>query len=659
MFALERYADPYPQRRDWQEFSWLDRMGERLRASLRVRLYANALRQRYFVRQVTHVYKQLQAIDDEALDSYLATLRRELRRDGLTDHLVARAFALISLFSGRVLGMTHYPVQLRAGYLMVLGYMVEMDTGEGKTLTATLAAATAALAGVAVHVVTVNDYLATRDHDLLKPLYERLGLTTGLVGDGMPEEEKRIEYKSDITYCTNKTLVFDYLRDRIEHGDRMGPMAMAYGALAGDGSHDALLPGLQFAIVDEADSVFIDEARTPLVISASRQDPAAESFFHQAIALAGKLQQDVDFKVSSRNRMPGLSARGKEKLGSLGQDMNVLWHAEHHREEAVQQALVALHTFTRDVHYIIRDQLIMIVDENTGRVMPDRSWERGLQQLIEAKEGVPITPEKDTLARISFQLFFRRYLRLAGMSGTCHEVRGEIAEVFGLGVVRVPPHRRSQRLTLVSRVYPEAAQRWCAVVDVIIENYRLGRPVLVGTRSIRASEELHDYLLKAGIDHYVLNAKQDAEEADIVYEAGKPGRVTIATNMAGRGTDIKLGESVEALGGLHVILTEGHDTLRVDRQLAGRCARQGEKGSWQAILSLEDEVVKEFLRPVNRLLSLALKLFPNSRLIQAAALGYYRLAQWRLEGRNRRLRHRLLHADFQQRKSLSFSGQME
>lgn len=659
MFALSGFADPYPQRRDWQEITWLERWSERMRAAVKGRLQANPWRQRRFVSRVMQHYQQLEMLDEAALDAQLADLRRALRREGFREHLLARSFALIRLFSGRILGMTHYPVQLRGGYLMVHGHLAEMDTGEGKTLTATLAAATAALSGLSVHVVTVNDYLAQRDRDLMRPLYERLGLTTGLVSEGMEPGDKRREYSSAITYCTNKTLVFDYLRDRIEHGDRTGPMAMAYGNLAGDAGQEAMLPGLQFAIVDEADSVFIDEARTPLVISASRQDATAEQYYHQAIALAGQLENGIDYTLGGRNRPPEFTVPGKQRLARLCDDLDALWHAEHRREEVVQQALVALHHFLPDVHYIIRDERVLIVDENTGRVMPDRSWERGLQQLIEAKEGVPVSPEKETLARISFQLFFRRYLHLAGMSGTCREVKGEMGEIYSLGVVRVPPHRTSRRRMLPVRIFSNATERWLAVVDNIAERHANGQPVLVGTRSIRASEQLHHYLSEAGIEHQLLNAKQDAGEADIIAMAGQAGRVTIATNMAGRGTDIKLGEGVEALGGLHVILTEGHDTPRVDRQLAGRCARQGEEGSWQALVSLEDDLVATYLKPVNRLLSRGLARLPQSGLLRLAALLYYRMAQLHAERNNRSLRYRLLHADFQQRKSLSFSGKME
>ena len=659
MFALADLADPYPQRRNWQEPGWLDRMSDRLRATIRARLYANPVRQRAFVRRVMRESRHLQTLDDTDIDQHLARLRRELRRDGLQKRLVAQAFAVIHVLAERELGMAHYPVQLRGGYLMILGQLVEMDTGEGKTLTATLTAATAALAGVSVQVITVNEYLARRDHDLLKPLYERLGLTTGLVCEEMSADDRRLHYRADISYCTNKTLVFDYLRDRIAFGDRMGPMTMAFGALVGDGAHDALLPGLQFAIVDEADSVFIDEARTPLVISASRTDAAAETYFCEAINLASKLQSGSDFTLGGAARQPELTLQGREALHRLSNDMDAVWQAEHRREEGVQQALVALHSFRRDVHYIVRDQQILIVDENTGRVMPDRSWERGLQQLIEAKEEVPITPEKATLARISFQLFFRRYLRLAGMSGTGRDVANELGEIYGLGVVRVPPNRRSCRKMLGVRVYAQAAQRWRAVVEVVAECHHRGQPVLVGTRSIRASEILHEHLQTAGIAHRLLNAKQDADEADIIAEAGRPGTVTIATNMAGRGTDIKLGVGVAGLGGLHVILTEGHDTPRVDRQLAGRCARQGEPGSWQALLSLEDEVVNGFLSPLGHLLARGLEAFPHSQVMHLMSLLYYRLAQRRAERRNRRLRYRLLVADFQQRKSLSFTGQME
>jgi preprotein translocase subunit SecA len=342
-----------------------------------------------------------------------------------------------------------------------------------------------------------------------------------------------------------------------------------------------------------------------------------------------------------------------------GPDMSVLWRGTRRREETIEQALTGLLGFHLDVHYIIRDGKVMIVDENTGRVMPDRAWEKGLQQLIEVKENVGISPEKETLARISYQLFFRRYLRLSGMTGTCREVAGELGEAYGLSVVRVHPRKPSLRIKHKSILKADSQARWAAVIEAIDERTRAGQAVLVGTKSILASEHLSSLLAERNIDHQVLNAKQDSAEASLVARAGEAGAVTIATNMAGRGTDIKLSEAVKQAGGLHVILTERHDNARVDRQLVGRCARQGDPGSWQEILSMEDDLLKNYHPAVTKRLKYAMQKHETSNVAQIIGLCWYRMAQLHEEKRQRQARASLLRFDFQNRRALSFSGQME
>ena len=659
MFALSLLADPYPQRRDWREIAWLDRMAERLRVTLLSRWKTTPRRLNRFVDQVDRAESALANLPDAARADTLRVLRHDLRRDGFADEAVARAFAQVRLHAAQILGMRHFPTQLQGGYVLLSGYVAEMDTGEGKSLTATLAAATAALAGWSVHVITVNDYLAGRDAEQMKPLYAALGLTTGLVLEGMDPVEKRAQYRADIVYCTSKTVVFDYLRDRVSLGDRMRPLALALDKLVGGQEAPTLLRGLQFAIVDEADSVFIDEARVPLIISASKPDTVMEQFYQQAVALARDLQAPADFILQPGQRGVVLTDAGRQRLAELSRNLPGVWHGENRREEVIGQALTGLHAFVRDIHYIVRDDKVMIVDENTGRVMPDRSWERGLQQLIEVKEGVPVSPEKEPLARISFQLFFRRYLRLSGMTGTCREVAGEVAEVYGLGVVCVPPYRPLRRHMLPTRLFATAEARWQAVIAAVRHCHAAGQPVLVGTRSIMASEKLSALLDAAGIPHRVLNAKQDEGEAEIVASAGAAGCVTIATNMAGRGTDIKLGDAVVGKGGLHVILTERHDNGRVDRQLAGRCARQGDPGSSQQICSLEDELVGKFHPVLARALRHWLGRSPAGRVVRWVSLAYYRWAQYRVERVHRSVRHGLLRTDFRTRQSLSFTGEME
>ncbi len=653
-------ADRYPQRTDWDEQPLLVRTWERMAIAVHRYLTVSVLRQRRFVARVNQLDPRYAALDEAGFRAELAATRLALRRDGLREAALARAFALVRLASQRVLGLRHHDVQLRGGYILVHGFIAEMDTGEGKTLTATLAAAVAALAGRRVQVVTVNDYLAERDATEMAPLYAALGLETGIVLETHEPAQRRDAYARDITYCTGKTLAFDYLRDRLTLEARIRPLQMMLDYFTGRWQSQILLPGLQFTLVDEADSVLIDEARTPLVISSQSGDNGQEAFYRQALALARPLQEGQAFLFDDEGqRSIDLTRFGRERLASEGEQLGGVWKGEFRREEAVLQALHALHLFQRDVHYIVRDEKVMIVDEHTGRVMPDRSWEKGMQQLIELKEGLPLTPPRVTLARISFQLFFRRFLALSGMSGTMREIAGEIATIYKRRVVRVPPHRPSRRRRLPGRLFADGESRWQAVVEIVAEHHWRGQPVLVGVRAIEAADQLSQRLATAAIPHQVLHARQDGEEAAIIAEAGQRGAVTIATNMAGRGTDIKLAPGVAELGGLHVLLTELHDNRRIDRQLVGRCARQGEPGSWQELLSLDDALVRNFQPPIHDMLRALLRHAPQSLAAQWLARRWYRLAQWRLERLHRRIRARLLRSEFQLRRSLSFTGKVE
>jgi preprotein translocase subunit SecA len=661
MFSLTLHSDAYPQRRDWQDLPWLDRLGEGLRVRLGARLRLRAGRRAAVAVRVEAEEERLAQLSPAERQAELAELKRALRRDGFDkDALVAQAFAQVRLESRHLLGKAHFGTQIEGAYVLLHGNIAEMNTGEGKSLTATLAAATAALAGMKVHIVTVNDYLAGRDRDEFAPLYAALGLSTGLVAETSTPQEKAASYHADIVYCSNKTIVFDYLRDRLALGERMQPLRLAIDAMTGNAPRH-LLRGLQFAIVDEADSVFVDEARTPLIISAARHSVEAETFYREAVDVAGELLPDEDYSFDHQQRQVSLTECGRLRLPAVvaARTRSPVWRSPLRAEEAAVLALQALHVFQRDIHYIVRDDKVMIVDENTGRVMPDRSWERGLQQLIEVKEGAALSAEKETLGRISYQLFFRRYLRLSGMSGTCREVSGELADVYGLGVVGIAPYRPSRRQRLPARLFASASSRWQAVMESVAAHSGAGRPVLVGTRSIAASEHIAALLAAAGIPHQLLNAKQDQEEAATVALAGDAGRVTIATNMAGRGTDIKLDDAVRECGGLHVILTELHDASRVDRQLAGRCARMGDPGSWEEILSLEDELVANFLPPLRAWVLPRLAAGGPRGIWHRLALGLYRLAQWRTEMGHARNRGLLLRADFRSRQALSFTGEME
>ncbi|MGI9332669.1 MAG: preprotein translocase subunit SecA, partial [Gammaproteobacteria bacterium] len=539
---------------------------------------------------------RLRQASDEEMNLGACGLRQGLRTRGFETSLVAESFALVREMANRHVGLRHYDAQITGGWVMTLGMLAEMETGEGKTLTATLPACTAALAGVPVHVVSVNDYLVTRDAEWMRPIYEGLGLTVGVITEDSDAQARRGAYRCDVTYCSNKQLAFDYLKDRLTLGQTTGPVRLQAEGFSREQPRveRALLRGLCYAIVDEADSVLVDEARTPLIISKPAGSDDEIRTYREALTIAEKLRSGVDYLVETRDRVVHLTESGTKCLDQLALPLGGLWRGRRRREELVKQALSAMHLFERDRHYLVRDSKVQIVDEFTGRTMADRSWERGLHQLIEAKEGLEISARKDTLARISYQRFFRRYLRLAGMSGTAREVAGEMWSVYRLKVVTVPPNRPLQRRRSGQQLFRRVEDKWRAVVDAIAELHREGRPVLVGTRSVSASEHLSAMLVEAGLVHRVLNARHDQQEAEIVEQAGQDAQITVATNMAGRGTDIKLGAGVKDKGGIHVLATEIHEAGRIDRQLWGSCGRQGDPGSYSVFMSLEDELFEVY-----------------------------------------------------------------
>ena len=587
----------YPERRESQR-SRLDRNLSRLGrlASPKTPRLANL---ESFAKQVEEERRRLRDESEEALVERTAELRSALFRQGVDGDLAVPAFALISEQARRILGMEPYRVQNMAGYAMLRGTLAEMQTGEGKTLTATLPTCCAALAGIPVHVITVNDYLVERDAELMRPLYEKLGLTVGIVLDSDTEIESRREaYKADITYVTNKMIAFDYLRDRMARGE--GRSKIALDLMSRDANQSPfVLRGLCYAIIDEADSVLIDEAGTPLILSQTVENSDLERMSREALALSHQLQEKLHFIVDIGSRTVELGAEGQEELQRLSEPMGGIWCAERRREELVVQALQARFLYRRDEEYLIRDGKIMIIDRNTGRVMPDRSWEMGLHQMIEANEGLELSGQRKTLARISYQKFYRRYLRLCGMTGTAEEVRGELRRVYDLETIRIPTRRPDQRNALAPRTFATAEAKWISTVERIQRLHASGRPVLVGARSVGESETLSTLLREAGLEHDVLNAREDHREAEIVAVAGERGKITVATNMAGRGTDIKLTDDVKEAGGLHVLSTARGEAGRIDRQLYGRCGRQGDPGSYECLDSLEDEaIVASVPRPI-------------------------------------------------------------
>jgi preprotein translocase subunit SecA len=529
------------------------------------------------------------ALDDGDLVMALNATCVEMRQVGFTDKLLARAFAAVREGSRRSMGMRHHNVQLIGGWTLLQGMIAEMDTGEGKTLVATLAACTAAAAGAAVHVITVNDYLAERDAKDNSPLYNFFNLSVGIVIQGMSPEERRVEYARDVVYVSNKEVVFDYLKDRLATGEALATHYRLRKLYSTDQQPKVLMRGLHVAIVDEADSILIDEARTPLIISETVPDENGGELYHMALERAKRLVRGEHFNITE-HREVWITVKGEQYMREVTADLNGVWTSTLWRSELLKKALTGLYCYHRDQHYILQEGKIEIVDEFSGRVMPDRTWESGLHQMIEAKEECEISGQRKTLSRMTYQRFLGRYLLLCGMTGTAAEVMPELKRVYNLDVFRIPTHLPSTRKRLPNQCWVKPDDRWMAVVERAISLSMGGTAVLIGTRSVEASEALSERFKKREIEHAVLNARNDKAEADTVALAGSAGRITIATNMAGRGTDIKLSPEVKKTGGLHVILTEFHESARVDRQLFGRSARQGQPGSVEAYVCLEDEL---------------------------------------------------------------------
>jgi len=644
---------PYPEKKDVDQTSWDRRLAAFYSRMLRP-LAGWSLNSEGFVEQVYILGAEFEKSTESELHKHISLLGKQLRKQGMQESLVARGFAIIRELSWRTLKKRHYNVQLVGGLVLLKGQIAEMQTGEGKSLTATLAASVAAMAGIPVHVVTVNDYLAARDAEEMAPLYRALGFSIGVVQNGQALEEKRKAYAADITYCTNKELGFDYLRDRLLLSNWPSEARIAVSnVLLGDLRHkNLLLRGLYFAIVDEADSVLIDEARTPLIISSQGQTTLDSGILQSALSVAANLCVDRDYELFEKRRnvkLKNLAILHLKEIANKSAEikrLGPLW------VELVSQALTAIHFYQRDKHYLVQDDQVQIIDEYTGRLMPDRSWEQGLHQLIEAKENCPITNPRETLARITYQRLFRRYLHLSGMTGTAEEIADELWAVYRLKVSRIPTNKPSQKIAKPTLLAVDQSQKWRKVIAAIRQEISKGRPVLVGTRSVEASESLGAYLNEANISHQILNARQDAEEARLVAQAGMAKTVTVATNMAGRGTDIKLGDGVAEAGGLHVILTEFHDSSRVDRQLYGRCGRQGDPGSFQAIVAMDDELFRLFA-PV-WLLKLAHR---SAGRTEKLYFFLRRISQVRAEKQNAEIRYQTIDQDREIEKMLAFSGQ--
>jgi len=652
-------AGHYPVRND-QEPDWMERFVRTLLGGvdrMRFRPFAGFSE---VISGVEHYGEVFARLSTTQLEKQVVDLRRQFNIHGLTTPLCLQSFALIRELSGRTIGMRHYDTQIMAGWVILKGMLAEMDTGEGKTLAATLPAGTTALAGIPTHIITVNQYLVQRDAELMRPLYEALHLEVGYVTADMSDEQRQAAYTCPVTYCTNKQVAFDHLRDRLQlsHSESRLRIQLKSAFEQGNSLKGCLLQGLCFAIVDEADSVLIDEARTPLILTCDSPGNSMNNLCLKALDMAKKFRQGEDFFIDTTCKSVELSRVGQQKLRDPDFAGRIPGQNERRRQELVCLALHALHLLHRDRDYLVRDNRVLIIDPNTGRIMPDRSWERGLQQMVEAKEGCTITEVRQTLGRLTYQRFFRRYLRLGGMTGTAREVSSELWSVYGLRVRQIPLRCRSRRHRLPARIFSRAEDKWAAVVSAVKDMQQSDRPVLIGTGSVAESEELSHRLAQAGIFHRVLNARQDRKEAQIIAEAGRARQVTVATNMAGRGTDIRLNPEAVKAGGLHVIATCCNEARRIDRQLFGRCARRGEPGSCQYILSMEDDLIKDNCPAL--LLGL-LRRYSKAMGQRSVPLCMFmiRLVQKRVENRHRQVRQALLRYDRRNSRVLAFSGDLE
>ena len=654
----------YPIKKQ-KKTSWLDSSMSRINKLSSNVFKPQAKTNKMMLSRVHASHKIIQTLSDAVLDKWIIDIKCQLHRKGLKDELICRAFAIIKEVAKRELNMSHYDSQLTGGWIMMQGKIAEMQTGEGKTLTATLPVGCGAMANMPVHVITVNDYLVERDAELMRPVYERLGLTVGCVIDGMSDEERQQAYRCDITYCTSKQLVFDYLRDRLTLKKFTTELDLKISSLYNRTpvQDKLLLRGLSFAIVDEVDSVFIDEARTPLILSSKSENNQQEELHREAIWLARQLDNAIYYSIESRLKQVTLTEHGENYLKELTANMQGLWSGERKSKILVQQALSALHCYEKDINYIVEEGEIQIIDENSGRTMPDRSWEAGLHQMIEEKEGCEQTGQNQTIARISYQKFFLRYLKLSGMTGTAQEVAGELWSTYNLSTCQVLTHKPQQRRYDKTFIYYTYEEKCQAVVDEAIAQQALNRPVLIGTRTLKDSEYISDLLKIKNSEHQVLNAKHHKLEAEIVESAGKAGCITVATNMAGRGTDIKLDAAAEAAGGLHVICCEKNDSRRIDRQLVGRCARQGDPGSYKVICSIEDDAVLKYFAGITELL----QGYRNRRqLPMGIVVRPYWLAsilvyvpQRMIEFYHRQIRKSMMKIDENRESMLAFTGESE
>ena len=547
-----------------------------------------------FARIVNTFKEDLKLLSDEELKTKFIENVSNLKK-GFRQIYLEYLLACIGSAIYRVFKIYPHPVQFMGAYILLTGRLAEMPTGEGKTLVAGMAATLMAGLGYSVHVLTTNAYLAERDQNELQPLFDFFDITSCFLSHDMEGEDKKIGYQKKICYISANELVFDYLKDDLSLKNTLSKKVEEFKNFLNSDQQkiEPLIPNLHFCIVDEADSIFIDEAQTPMILSQESEGLIEEDIIHWAMEEAKKLTINLDFKVHYATRFVELYEKNLTKITEPPPHVRPIWYNTAWQIYLLKQALMALFLYQKDHHYLIQDDKIQIIDESTGRIMTDRSWEHGLHQLIEAKEKLMLTKGKETLSKITFQQFFQRYFILSGLTGTGLEVARELWTTYNLKVCQLPPNIPSKRILYPTQIFLNQNQKYNAILTHVEKLQKEGRAILIGTRNIESSEKISELFKKRSLDHVLLNAREKQQEAKIIANAGQLSQVTIATNMAGRGTDIKIIKKLKEKKGLHVILTESHESKRIDRQLIGRSARQGDPGSAVVYISNDDDLLKQ------------------------------------------------------------------
>lgn len=616
----------------------------------------------YELDRVNTLEKKTQQLSDTEIRKESLSLRYRARSGESLKKLLPEAYALVREAGRRTINMRHFDVQILGGTAVFHRSIVEMQTGEGKTLTATLPMYLYALTGKGALLATVNDYLANRDAELMKPVYNALGMSVGVIQTEMQTDQRREAYHCDITYGTAKEFGFDFLRDRLLLRQIKEGQHDLLGAMLGEGKMQEDEKPVQreqyFGLVDEADSILIDEASTPLIISSlpTEEEKMEVECYRWAANISKQFEEDKDYEYNHEKKTVELTKAGRMKARLLDKPGALDDIGLFHIYEFIQRAVKVEREYQRDEHYVVRNGEIVIVDEFTGRLGEGRKWRDGIHQAVEAREGVEVTVATGQAARVTVQDYFLRFEHLAGMTGTAAASKNELRKIYRCKVIPVPTNRPPKRIKLPTLVFATERAKWEAITKEVVELHQTGRPILIGTRTIDKSIILSRFLQEAGIEHQVLNAYRVAEEAEIVSHAGEPGKVIVSTNMAGRGTDIKIPDEIKELGGLHVICTEMHESARIDRQLIGRCGRQGDPGTYRQYLCLEDELLEKAFGPkrAKRFKKLG-RQHPNRRF--GGYLSLFRKAQRKVEKKSFRNRKTMLYYEKERKKVQRAMGQ--